>query len=422
VTLQSPAERVTVVGGGVVGLCCAYYLRKSGLQVTVLERDRVGSGASRGNAGEICPDLVTPLPGPGVIGPAVRSLPRPDAALHIHPRPSVDLARFLVGFARHATRSRHRAGAGALAGLARGTLDLFEEIGADGVDLAPNKTGFLYVFGSADSARGTMREYAELGAPLAASGLLGPHDLTDREPSLGAGARAGFLVENQWSIDPNLFVDGLADRLRALGVAVVEGARVTAVEDAGSRVVVHTTSGSVDGDAAVVAAGIWTRPICRTLGLDLNIFPGKGYSFSVSAERQPRQLIHLGDAHVGVAPLDKKVRIAGTMEFDRDHDRFHARRIAAIVAAARPYLDGIDWDARQDEWVGPRPMTPDGLPAIGALPGHGNVLVAAGHNMLGLMLSPATGRLMSDLLTGRRTESEIRAFAPARMARRSSRG
>jgi D-amino-acid dehydrogenase len=266
-----------------------------------------------------------------------------------------------------------------------------------------------------------MHEYAELGAPLAASGLLGRHDLADREPSLAAGARAGFLVEHQWSIDPGVFVDGLAERLRASGVTILEGARVTSVEDAGSRVVVHTTGGSVDGDAAVVAAGIWTRQVCRTLGLDLNIFPGKGYSFSVSAERQPRQLIHLGDAHVGVAPLANKVRIAGTMEFDRDHDRFHARRIDAIVAAARPYLDGIDWDARQDEWVGPRPMTPDGLPAIGTLPGHPNVLVAAGHNMLGLMLSPATGRLVGDLLTGRRDQSEVPAFEPARLARRTGR-
>lgn len=411
------AERVTVVGGGVIGLCCAYYLRTAGKQVTVLERDRIGSGASRGNAGEICPDLVEPLPGPGVIGPALRTLHRPDAALHIHPRPSLDLARFLLGFVRHATRSRYRAGADALAGLARGTFGLFEGLGADGVDAAPNKNGFLFVFGSHESASSARQRFAELGAPVG-SGLLGQRELADREPSLGAGARAGFLAEHQWSIDPNLFVDGLAARLRALGVDLVEGARVTSIEETSTRTLVHTTSGSVHGDATVVAAGIWSRQICRTLGLDMDIFPGKGYSFSVPTERQPGQLVHLGDAHVAIAPMAKHLRIAGTMEFDRDHDRFHPRRIEAIIAAARPYLEGVDWGDRQDEWVGARPMTPSGLPAIGELPGHRNVLVAAGHNMLGLMLAPATGKLVADLLTGRRHEAEVRPFAPARIARR----
>jgi D-amino-acid dehydrogenase len=128
--------------------------------------------------------------------------------------------------------------------------------------------------------------------------------------------------------------------------------------------------------------------------------------------------VHLGDAHVVVTPLRKAVRLAGTMEFDRDHDRFDARRIAAIVTAARPYLVGANWDGVLDEWVGPRPMTPDGLPAIGPLPGQSRIYLASGHNMLGLMLGPVTGRLIADLVTGARRPGEWPAFAPARLARR----
>ncbi|MCW2947020.1 MAG: dependent oxidoreductase, partial [Actinoallomurus sp.] len=109
---------VTVIGGGLVGLCCAHYLSEAGVRVTVLERDRVGSGASRGNAGEVCPDLAEPLAAPGVMGPALRSLHQPDRALHIRPRPSADLVRFLLGFARHANRRRYAESAAALAGLA----------------------------------------------------------------------------------------------------------------------------------------------------------------------------------------------------------------------------------------------------------------------------------------------------------------
>jgi D-amino-acid dehydrogenase len=405
---------VTVIGGGVVGLCCAHYLSEAGVRVTVVERDRVGSGASRGNAGEICPDLAEPLAAPGVMGPALRSLHRPDRALHIHPRPSADLARFLLGFARHANRRRYAESAAALAGLAAGTFPLFEELQSLGVDGTAGKDGFLFVYGSAASAGASRETFRRLGAPV--QGILSRGELTDLEPCLAARARAGFIVADQWWVDPNLFVDGLAARLRGRGVQIIEGARVTGAEESAGGVRVQTSRGVVDGDAAVLAAGIWSREIARSLGVDLNIFPGKGYSFSVEMNERPGRLIHLGDAHVAVTPLAKAVRIAGTMEFDRDHDRFNARRVAAIAAAARPYLRGAAWERRTDEWTGARPMTPDGLPAIGRLPGHRNIHVAAGHNMLGLTLGPATGRLVTGLLLGETARAD--AFDPARIARR----
>lgn len=396
--------RVAVVGGGVIGLCCAHSLALNGHEVTVVERDRLGSGASRGNAGEICPDLVEPLAAPGVILSALRTLHRPHAALHIHPALNADLLRFLLGFARNATRRRYLAGAAALSSLAHNTFDLFEELGVEA-----NRQGFLFAHGTADSARASRRGFAALGAPVGE--LL--TDLPDREPCLAAGARAGFVVEDQWSLDPNAVIDALAARLRALGVAVIEGARVTRVEE-GERVRVHTSAGTVESDAAVLAAGVWTRELGRAAGVDLNLFPGKGYSFSVAVDKMPSRLVHLGDAHVAVTPLGDRLRIAGTMEFDRDHDRFQSRRIAAIVRAAGPYLTGVDWDGRRDEWVGPRPMTPDGLPAIGRLPRHRNVFVAAGHNMLGLMLAPSTGKLVAGLVDGERPPA---AFDPGRLTR-----
>lgn len=173
---------------------------------------------------------------------------------------------------------------------------------------------------------------------------------------------------------------------------IIENARVTSIDAPATGTRVHSSAGTVHADTAVIAAGIWSKEICRPLGLDLNLFPGKGYSFTVPVQDPPRQLIHLDDAHVALSPLAKNLRIAGTMEFDHDHDRFCAQRIKAIIAAARPYLTGIDWDARRDEWVGPHPMTPDGLPAIGALLTHHHIYLATGHNMLGFMLAPATGR------------------------------
>jgi D-amino-acid dehydrogenase len=408
---------VTVIGGGLIGLCCAYYLAESGLRVTILERDRVGSGASRGNAGEVCPDLVEPLPAPGVISAALRTAHRPESALYVHPTLSRDLARFLLGFTRHATRARYAAGARDLAALADGTFALFEQLEAAGVDAEANKSGFLFVYGTADAALAARDRFAGLNAPLAPDGVLDAAGLADLEPCLGPAATAGFVVDEQWSIDPNLFVDRLAELLRRRGVEILEGSRVTGIQSRAGGVRAHTSEGPVDADAAVLAAGAWSREIGHALGLDLNIFPGKGYSLSLRLDRAPSRLVHLGDAHVVVTPLPKGVRLAGTMELDPRHDRFNPRRIAGIVAAARPYLDGGHWDELGGEWVGARPMTPDGLPAIGPLPGHRRVYLASGHNMLGLMLGPATGRLIADLVTEQAHPEAWAAFTPRRLAR-----
>lgn len=417
-TVRNPPNSVIVVGGGVVGLCCAHYLSRAGLRVTVLERSRLGSGASRGNAGEVCPDLAEPLGAPGIMGNALGGLPRPDSPLWIHPVPGVQLLSFLARFGLRSTASRHARGAAALAGLADGTFALFEELESLGVDAQASKDGYIFAFPTAKSAARGLAAYQRLGAPVAAPGLLAGQALADKEPALGRAARAGFLVERQWAIDPSLFVDRLADRLRRSGTELVEGARVTGMKDHARLAEVRTTAGTYRADVAVIAAGVWSRELCRTLGVDVSLVPGKGYSFSVPADPLPTRLVHLGAAKVVLTPLGKRLRVAGTMEFDRDPDRFRQRRIDAIIAAARPYLRDADWNRREQEWMGPRPTTPDGLPLVGRLPGSSRVILATGHNMLGLMLAPATGRLVTGLLTGGAAPDLAADFDPARDSRR----
>ena len=403
---------VLVVGGGVVGLACAHYLGRAGLKVTVLERDRLGSGASRGNAGEVCPDLVEPLGGPGVAAKALTGLFRPASPLWINPVPSLPLLRFLARLGLRSTARRHESGAASLAALAEDTFALFEELEALGVDGGAAKDGFLFAYPSDEDAAHGRAAFRRLGAPV--GDLLSGPALSEEEPALGPAARAGFLVERQWSLDPGQFVDTLAERLRRDGAELVEGARVTAVHEAPGRVEVRTTAGTYSADTVVVAAGVRSRELCRSLGVRIDLAAGKGYSFSVPAEPLPRRLVHLGTAKAVLTPLGKRVRIAGTMEFDRDPDHFRQARLDALVTAARPYLPGADWSHREQDWMGPRPMTPDGLPLIGPVPGHPGILLATGHNMLGLMLAPATGRLITGLLTGEAPPELAARFSPTR--------
>lgn len=420
-------ESVTIVGGGLIGLCCAHYLATAGVRVTVLERDRLGSGASRGNAGEVSPDLVEPLGAPGVVRAALGGLHRRDSALAVHPEPSGQLLSFLVRFGLRATARGHARGADALARLARGTFDLFEELEAAGADGDARKNGYLFAFPGPEPARKALAAFRARGAPVetgasrSGEGLLGPRDISRVEPALTGGARAGFLVRDQWALDPSLFVDRLAELVRSQGVQLVEGARVTAVRERGESAEVRTSAGRYTADSVVIAAGVRSRELCRGLGADLDLVAGKGYSFSVAADPQPSRLVHLGSAKVVLSPREGRVRVAGTMEFERDPDRFRQRRVDAIVRAARPYLRHAGWDDLRQEWVGARPMTPDGLPLIGRLPGRPRVLLATGHNMLGLMLGPATGRLVSGLLIGGADPATAAPFDPEGRVRRYGR-
>ena len=167
----------------------------------------------------------------------------------------------------------------------------------------------------------------------------------------------------------------------------------------------------------VVAAGVWTRDLVAPMGVKLQMQAGKGYSFALHPERMPTRMLELPDAHVVATPLGDRLRIAGTMEFDGTTDRFRPERIQAIVRRLGPMLRDVDLSHRTEEWMGPRPMTPDGLPILGPLAMHPRVVLATGHNMLGVTLGPVTGSVIGDLVCGDGPGIDLSPFAPARFRR-----
>jgi D-amino-acid dehydrogenase len=416
VSAQHPTVgRVAVIGGGVIGLSTAYYLRQAGVEVVVLERDRVGSGASRGNAGEVCPGVSAPLPAPGVVSASLRRLHRRDSALYVHPQPSIALARFLLGFALSSRAASYAAGVRALGELSRDAVDQYREIAADGVEFSLNDRPYLCVFETRARAQASLAELRRWSGEFleVPERVLDQDELRTREPSLTGGV-SGYALEGQVVIDTSAYIDALAARLRSGGAEIREGTRVTRIRPDSQGVGIATTRDTVKADAAVLASGVWSTVLARTTGGRVPIFPGKGYSFSVPIKSRPTHLISLDGPHVSLAPLNDTTRIAGTMELDRQHDRFDPRRIEAIVTAARPYLQGVRWEERTAEWVGPRPMTANGLPFIGALDSSRRLFVAAGHNMLGVTLAPGTGRALARLITDGDPGLDLTPFAPAR--------
>ena len=414
--------RVVVIGGGLVGLSCAWFLRRGGAEVVVVERGAPGGGASRGNAGAICPSMAEPLPAPGMIRHALTNLLRRDAALFVHPAYVLPMAGFLRRFAAAATRGRYDAGLAAMQQLARGAAGAYDELAASDIGTHVSTAGYLVVHGSREAALDERRAVARMaagGIGRPPGEILGGPELRALEPILSHAVRFGFELPGERSIDPSRFVDDLVADLSTDGVRIEQDDPAVAVRDRGGGIEVATERGAVEGDVAVVAAGAWSRDLVAHLGLRLPLLPGKGYSFALGPETMPTRVLALEQAHVMATPMGDRLRVAGTMEFDGT-DRFNAGRLDSIVRGITPLLVGIDPSSRTEEWVGARPMTPDGLPFLGRCPGHERIVVAAGHNMLGLTLAPITGRVIAGLVIDDDPGIDLRPFAPDRYASRSS--
>jgi D-amino-acid dehydrogenase len=179
-------------------------------------------------------------------------------------------------------------------------------------------------------------------------------------------------------------------------------------------VVVSTSEGSVEEfDAVVLATGAWLGQLARQFGVRKVVQAGRGYSFSVEVDHVPNGPVYFPAARVACTPIGERLRVAGMMEFRKPEAALDQRRIRAIAEAARPLLRGADLDNRQDEWVGSRPCTADGLPLIGATKSP-RVFAAGGHGMWGITLGPVTGRLLAEtMVTGKQVE-QLRPFSPLR--------
>jgi len=405
-------DHVAVIGGGIIGLCSAYFLEQAGFRVTVIERDLIGSGSARGNGGQIVP--ADPLPAPGMVADGLKHWFSPSSAFFINPKSIFALAPFLTRFALHSNRRTFLASYRKLDQLNSLTTQLFDEMAGAGVGTEFTPSGNLKAFrerSNAVAARESTQELAALGLTGAPGELLDTRALHCLEPSLGDDARWGFLRPDvRWG-DPSRFIDQLAEHLRGKDVRLVEHSDVTAITESDQGVRTTTSTGEQVYSAVLVAAGPWSKALVHTAGSKISLVSGKGYSFTVRPELMPKFTVLLGEAHVGATPLDqKRLRIAGTMEFGAGSS-INQARIDAIAVAAEPFLSGIDWSARTDDWAGPRPMTPDGLPYIGRIGRSNRMFVATGHNMLGLSLGPATGQLIAHLMRGSIGDAELSSFA-----------
>ena len=413
--------RVVVVGAGVVGLACAWELRRRGADVVVLERARVGAGVSQGNTGWVSPSLTYPLPAPGMVREGLRQLFTGGDAFVL--RPSLDPAfvRWLWSFRRNCSSARFDAGIRALLALNRRTLELFDAYRDAGVAFEMHTAGLVVAArtpGGLDLYRRTFQRLRELGYEGGSIDELTGRALAALEPALDqAGVVAGLHARVDRFVRPEQLTAGLATRLRDDDVEIHEGCELRTLARRAVGWALETTSGPMTARRLVVAAGLPTAPLLRRLGVRIPLMGARGYSVTLAGRgTPPRHALYLAEAKLGLSPFDGGVRVAGVFELGASNHVIPPAVGERLLAAARPYLAGWhpDPDGPVDAWAGLRPATPDGLPLIGALPGLDGIYLATGHGMLGVTLAPATANLLAPLVLEDRAAPELTPFDPAR--------
>ena len=411
-------QRVVIVGGGVIGLCSAYYALKRGFPVTVIEREAAGAdNCSMGNAGMIVPSHFTPLAAPGMIAKGLRWMCNPESPFYVRPRVNLDLMRWGWLFHRHSTERHVAASRELLRDLNLESRRLFTELAA-AEDFGLVTRGLLMLCktpAGLDEEAQVAREAHEIGLQAevldaAAAALL--------DPAVTMDVAGAVYFPQDCHLSPSRFMASMRRRVLAAGGTVESSVTIDMIETRGGKAVAVAGCGRrFEGTNFVIAGGSWTADLLKSVGMKLPLQAGKGYSLTLPSPPELPQLCSIfAEAKVAITPMGGSLRFGGTMEvggLDLSINPARVRGIIKSVHAYFPRFSDSDFEGITP-WAGLRPVSPDGIPYLGQVPGLPNLLAATGHAMMGLSLGPVSGRLVADLLAGEPPFRPIHALSPAR--------
>ncbi|WP_085032378.1 NAD(P)/FAD-dependent oxidoreductase [Ensifer aridi] len=399
---MSEPHTVAIIGGGVIGVSCALMLAREGHRVTVIEEGRIGHGCSWGNGAQYNAGSSFPMAHPGIIWRAMLWLADTNGPVRLAPREMPSILPWLVRFLLAGRRDAWETAYAALHALHAPCAKLYRDMLGDAEwkrVFRPN--GALHVWrdvslGALDGLVDRLR-----AAHGVAFERLNAEELRELEPSLSRDyQRAIFFPGGGHVTSPPALVEGLMGRAAALGVAI-RTARVLAIEPGTDGVTLRTNTGPHCCDIVVIAAGIASRDLARSLGISLSLASERGYHVTVPGISSviSRPVTDAASAFVAT-PLEEGLRIVGIAEFDAPEAPRDPRQSEKLVACAHAMLPDLRVGEVSD-WMGVRPSTPDSLPIIGPHPDMPTILFATGHGHMGISGAPMTAAIVCDLVAGR---------------------
>jgi D-amino-acid dehydrogenase len=416
-------SKVVIIGGGIIGLSSAFYLQKSGWEVTVLDKGDFSDNCSYGNCGYICPSHFIPLATPGIVKQGLKWMWNSKSPFYVQPRLDWNLINWGLKFVRSATKNHVETAAAPLRDIAIISKREYESwLSIPGFDFAYERKGLLEIFqtdAGGEHAKHTMEKAHELG--LNDTQLLSKDELQALEPQTRINGMGAILFNCDAHCYPNKLMQNLITYLERQGVKLVSNEEVIQFEKSGSKInKVITTSNAYEPDEVVIATGSWSRQTAKLLAVKIPLMPGRGYS--VTLENSPYKVNYpavLLEGRAAITPMDgNKIRFGGTMEITSHKTPPRMNRVQGILDAVKRFYPDfhVPLPPKEKIWYGYRPCSADGLPYIGRVKKYNNLLVATGHSMLGLSLGAGTGMLVEEVINNRKPSMEMSHFNPGRFS------
>ncbi len=409
-------QTVAIVGAGIIGVSTAVWLQREGHDVILIDKAGPGEGASHGNGGVLASCSVVPVTAPGLLSKAPQMLFDPSQPLFLKWSYLPKLMPWLMRYLKHANAADTRRIASALTSIIGDSLADHQALSAGtGAEKWVHPSEYLYVYDDrahfkSDAFGWSLRRDNGFEWDELENAAFKAYD-----PVFSDHLKFAAKLSNHGRIsDPGAYVKDLAKHVEAKGGRVIRAEIQDVVKEGGKVTGVRTASETIACDTAVIATGVWSKPLARKLGIDVPLEAERGYHLELwDPSIMPKSPVMIASGKFVVTPMDGRLRLAGIVEFGGIDAPPSRAPIELLKKNVRKAFPGISWK-EEVEWMGFRPAPADSIPVIGEVPGVAGAFMGFGHHHIGLTGGPKTGRLLAQMISGRLPNTDMSVYAPSR--------
>lgn len=408
-------KSVVVIGGGIIGLCSAYYLQKEGHKVTVIDQSNMDSGASYVNAGYLSPSHIIPLAAPGVMKAGIKWMFNTSSPLFIKPRLDKELVQWAWAFNKSCNAKHVEKAAPVIRDICVLSQELFSEIiASENFNAHYEKKGLMVICQTEKMLEQEMKAMAYAKTLHLESRELSASEMKAMQSHLEMNTIGGIFYDCDHHSTPHEFMTEMKVHLEKVGVVFCSNEKVyDLVVNNGKITQLITEKQRLSADEYVLSSGSWASILSKKLGIKLLLQAGKGYRINTENPVGVKIPAILAERKVAITPMHGFTRFAGTMEISGINHKINSVRVEAIANAIKAYFPTINTSKEEKENAacGLRPVSADGLPYIGKSSKCKNLTIATGHAMMGWSMGPATGKLVSQIISEQKRSLELKPFA-----------